>query len=92
MRILPVDTNRQSTNFTGAKIRNVRLKSRLRHDVNREQSNYLQAIMFGLAFIAATFTKYFIDHCNNKHKQPSVVEASTTQEDAEINDDTLVIK
>lgn len=77
MRILPVDTNRQSTNFTGAKIRKINISQHLRNDVNHEQSqnrNYIQAIMIALAFVAATLTKGFIDACNSKHKQSARAE------------------
>ena len=72
MKVLPVDSNQQSIDFAGAKIRKVRVQPRLREKINHEQNqniNYTQAILFSLAFIAAAFTKYFIDFCNGKHKQ-----------------------
>ncbi len=76
MRVQPITANQQAS-FLAKKLPKLKIKPRVNNQLKYEQErdrNYTQAIMFGLAFIAASFTKYFIDLGNSKHKQTAKVE------------------
>lgn len=84
MRIQPIDANQQ-TSFNALKVRRLNVKPRLEKRLSPEQQqerNYVQAIMFALAFIAAAFTKYFIDVANGRHKELVRVEETANKLDS----------
>jgi hypothetical protein len=78
MKIQPMDTSQQ-TNFCALKVNRLNVKPRISKQLTHEQEqsrNYLQAIGLALAFVAASFTKYFVDLFQTKHKEPIAVETT----------------
>ena len=81
MRIQPISANQQTIFYANPKPNRTFqevMKSLPKRESTQER-NYLQAIMLGLAFIVASFTKYFIDIFETKHKEPTVVEIPATK-------------
>lgn len=93
MKVQPINTTIQTVDFRGAKIRNVRIKSRLRNATAEQQQerNYMQAIAVALAFIAAAFTKCIIDVSKSNHNNPVMTETVVTQTGS-INENTYPIE
>lgn len=82
MRIQPVDANQFQTNFGAMKVHKLNIKPRVKSNLSSEkpqEKNYMQAIMFALAFIAASFTKCLIDVCNGKHRAAAEYQITTNQ-------------
>ena len=93
MRIISVNTNQQQPNFQARKLPNLKVKPRLKKPLAQEQNediHYTQAILFALAFCAATLTKYFIEQFHTKHKSEAKTEIKT--EPTEQYTDTNVYK
>ena len=86
MRVQPICANQQLNSFQGMKVRKINIRPRLQNEMTYKQEqerNYLQAIIFGLAFVAASLTKCFIDRVNNKHHQAQNVEIMQNSQNAE---------
>ena len=94
MRIQPIESAGQAASFDGARIRKVNIKPRVRKELTpeqRQERNYIQAIMIALAFIAASLTKCFIDTCNAKHKKIANTQVISNRP-AGTEENTLFIK
>ena len=83
MRIQPISANQQQTSFQAMKLPKLKTRARrnlkLAPEMQDQNRNYTQAILFALAFCAAAMTKYFIDLCNGKHRSQQAVEARAEQ-------------
>ena len=77
MRIQSIDAGQQQTSFQAMKLPKLKIKPRVGKQLTYEKEqerNSMQAIMFALAFIAAAFTKYFIDTTSKWNKKAEPIE------------------
>lgn len=91
MRIQPIDASQSQTNFQAMKLPKLKVKPRVKQQLTPKEEqnrNYTQAIIVALGFIAAAFTKCFIDVCNGKRPQQAAVEIPAAR-NSEVQGDTF---
>jgi len=89
MKIQPIDANQRQTSFQAMRLPKLKIKPRAGKQLTYEQErdrNYLQAIMVGLTFVAAAFTKYFIDTANKLQKNTAPTEIISQKPSTEKQD------
>lgn len=81
MRIQPIDASQQLASFQAMKLPKLKTKPRRANLATEQEQNKhcTQAVLFSFAFIAAAFTKYFIDLCNSRQKPKATVETPAKQ-------------
>ena len=87
MKIQPTDASQLPSNFKALKFpefKTVLRKTKLAN-THEQSRHYIQEVFMSLAFVAATFTKYFIDICNSKQKSSTAMKLPTKHSAQQIN-------